>query len=200
MPNVIRILTILIAAAPFALAHPGHDQSSFAVGFIHPLGGLDHLLAMVAVGVLAVRCATANRRALWLLPATFMSAMVLGGVSALFVQLPAGAMNGVEWGIALSVLVFGGLIALNTQPRLSLAGGIVGAFALLHGHAHVAELAAGQSFGGYTAGFFVATGLLHAVGILTGVVLARALNVGAVRLAGVGIAMASVALAVGLLR
>jgi urease accessory protein len=122
------------------LAHPGHGESGFVAGLVHPLTGLDHLLAMVAVGILGVRC---GGRALWLVPLTFMFFMVVGGMLAT-VGMP---LPGADWGIAASVLVFGLMAAIASTPRSWVACLVVGSFALLHGHTHVAEMGAGQVWG-----------------------------------------------------
>ncbi|ATE61442.1 HupE/UreJ family protein [Thauera sinica] len=148
----------LAAASGTALAHPGHETASFFSGFSHPFGGLDHLLAMLAVGLYAAQRQGAARLAL---PAGFVLAMLAGaGLGAMGVALPA-----VESGIALSVLVFGLLIAL--AARLPLAAGLplVAAFALFHGYAHHAEIG-GAALASYAAGFALATAALHACGYL----------------------------------
>lgn len=183
----------LLAAAPALFAHPGHGMG-FSAGAEHPVLGLDHLLAMVAVGLLGVRCAASGgKHALWQVPAAFMTAMVGGGLlAAAGVPLP-----GAEWGIALSVLVFGVLVALTSAPRTAIACAVVAAFAVLHGHAHVAEMQ-GEGLASYMGGFLMATALLHAAGVAIGWYVAQALSQGAVRSAGIGMALASLALFVGL--
>ena len=146
-------LTLLAGSAS---AHPGHDTVSFLAGFGHPLGGLDHLLAMLAVGLYAAR---QQSRARWVLPATFMLAM-LGGAT-----LSAGgvALAGVEPGIALSVLVLGLLIAVVARMPLLASAPLVGGCALLHGYAHLSEMG-GSEMLTYIVGFVCATALLHATG------------------------------------
>lgn len=142
-----------------ALAHPGHgghESASFFSGFGHPVGGADHLLAMLAVGLLAARQAG---RARWALPVAFVLAMLAGaGLGALGVALSA-----VETGIALSVLVLGLLIALVVKLPLSAAVPMVAVFALFHGHAHFTEMGHGSVWL-YAAGFVLATATLHAAG------------------------------------
>ncbi len=158
-----RLFTLSMLALCFtpslALAHPGHDGApGFLHGLAHPLTGLDHLLAMIAVGVLA---AQRGGRALWALPLTFMSLMAAGGVFGMAgISLPF-----VETGIALSLLVFG--LAIIFRPPLSTlaAMGLVGAFAVFHGYAHGTEMPGGVSGYTYAAGFVLATGFLHLVGI-----------------------------------
>lgn len=146
----------LATASGAAFAHPGHESASFFTGFAHPLGGLDHLLAMLAVGLYAAHQPGATR---WMLPAGFVLAMLAGaGLGALGVALPA-----VEAGIAASVLVLGLLIALAARLPLAASLPLVAAFALFHGHAHHAEMG-GASLVTYATGFALATALLHGAG------------------------------------
>jgi urease accessory protein len=146
----------LATASGAAFAHPGHESASFFTGFAHPLGGLDHLLAMLAVGLYAAHQPGTTR---WMLPAGFVLAMLAGaGLGALGVALPA-----VEAGIAASVLVLGLLIALAARLPLAASLPLVAAFALFHGHAHHAEMG-GASLVTYAAGFALATALLHGAG------------------------------------
>ncbi|MFU2486929.1 HupE/UreJ family protein [Thauera sp. WH-1] len=146
----------LATASGAALAHPGHESASFFSGFAHPLGGLDHLLAMLAVGLVAAR---QSGRARWMLPAGFVLAMLAGaGLGVLGLALPA-----VEAGIAASVLVFGLLIALAARLPLMASLPLVAVFALFHGHAHHAEMG-GASLATYAVGFALATALLHGAG------------------------------------
>jgi len=156
----------LALAAGTAFAHPGHgghEAASFLAGLGHPVGGADHLLAMLAVGLLAAR---QSGRARWALPLSFVAAMLAGaGLGALGVALPA-----VEMGIAVSVLVLGLLVALVARLPLAAAAPLVGVFALFHGHAHFTEMGDG-TVAAYAAGFVLATSVLHAAGY----VLARAL-------------------------
>lgn len=150
---------LAVSATP-ALAHTGIGQVSgagFAVGFVHPLLGLDHLLAMLGVGVWA---AQSGGRAAWLVPASFLAAMIAGACLAVSeVSLPL-----VEFGVGGSVLVIGGLIAFGARLPLALVIGLAGLFALFHGHAHGSELPSFAQPMAYGAGFLLATALLHAVG------------------------------------
>lgn len=166
-----------------AFAHPGHVEGSpFAAGWMHPIGGADHVLAMVAVGLWA---ATAiDRRGLWALPLTFMAAMVLGGgLGAMGVTVPA-----VEPMILASSVLLGLAVALALRPSLGVALPVVAVFGLMHGHAHGVE---GPSAGlaAYAAGFVLATGALHLAGIGLG-------RLGLSRWLGAATAAAGVALAV----
>jgi urease accessory protein len=162
----LRSLAAMSAAATGVLAtaaqaHPGHSANEWTHGFLHPMIGWDHLLAMLAVGIWATQLASTNRRALWAVPATFVSVMAIGallGMSGL-------ALAGVETGNAASVLVLGVLIAAAVRLPLPASMAIVGAFALLHGHAHGTEMPAAASSLTYGVGFMLATISLHAAGI-----------------------------------
>jgi urease accessory protein len=151
-----------ILAPTVATAHPGHDGTDLVHGFLHPLGGVDHIIAMVAVGLLAARL---GGRALWLVPASFVIAMAAAGVAGM-----AGiALPFAETGIAISVVVLvailGGIAVFGLAMPVAAAMGLVAFFAVFHGYAHgieMPETASGLAFG---AGFVAATALLHAVGI-----------------------------------
>ena len=149
----------LMALPTVALAHPGHvEPSGFMHGFEHPLGGLDHLLAMVAVGLWA---AQSGGRALVALPAAFVVAMILGGIAGMAgLPLPA-----VEFGILGSVLALGALVAFQPKLSVGVCVAITAAFAVFHGFAHGVEMPAAASPWAYGLGFTVATALLHAGGI-----------------------------------
>lgn len=156
------LIAILLLAAPMAaFAHTGHSGHGFGAGFMHPLSGVDHLLAMLAVGLWA---AQAGGRARWVLPATFLAVMTLGGV------LGAGgvAIPMVELGIAGSVAVFGLLIAFGARLPLGPAMSLTAALALCHGYAHGVEMASDASLLVYGAGFVAATAMLHVAGLLAG--------------------------------
>lgn len=167
-PTRSLLAVALGAAALPALAHTGHDHAfNLYSGLAHPVGGLDHLLAMVAVGLWAAAHQGKVRLAA---PATFVLAM-LGGclLGAGGVALPA-----VEPGIALSVLVLGLMVAAGSRVPASIGLPLIAAFALVHGHAHGAEAPAG-SLAGYMAGFVLATAALHGAGLVAGnTLLARA--------------------------
>jgi urease accessory protein len=171
-------------AAP-AAAHTGAVggmiAGGFSAGFLHPFHGLDHLLAMVAVGLWA---ALIGGGAVRLLPFLFPSAMVGGAAIAMAgIGLPE-----VETGIALSVCALGLAVALALRPAAWVAGGLIAVFAIFHGHAHGTELPAAVSASAYAGGFFVATIALHLLGAAVGV-RARQGTAGVVaRLAGVAIA------------
>ncbi len=131
-------------------------------GLSHPIGGWDHILAMVAVGLWAAQL---GRPAIWLLPLSFPVMMALGAALGVW-GVP---MPGVEVGIALSAVVLGLMVLGAIQPRAWVALVVVGGFALFHGHAHGTELPAGQSGLLYGLGFVISTAFLHAIGIGIGV-------------------------------
>ncbi len=189
-----RLLTLAlatVAAATPALAHTGAGAThGFAAGLAHPLMGLDHVLAMVMVGLWA---ALVGGRAVWAWPAAFVGLMVAAALLAL-AGLPA---PGAEIGIALSVVGLGLLVALRLPLTLAAGAALCGAFALFHGHAHGAELPEGAGAGAYIAGFTLATLVLHAAGLWLAVSLARLERAWAPRLAGGAVALAGVVLMVG---
>ena len=160
---MMRALTVLLALVSLqALAHEQSGQAQgFLTGLAHPVSGLDHVLAMIAVGLWGAQLGSP---ALWLLPVTFPMMMAVGG----FLGLVGIPIPGVEIGIALSALLLGGMVAGAVRPPLWIAALLVGAFAIFHGHAHGTELPAGQSGLTYSIGFVVATGCLHGVGISVG--------------------------------
>jgi urease accessory protein len=169
MKTVSRALSIIPMLAPgVALAHTGTGahEHGFAYGFLHPLGGLDHLLAMIAVGLLAAHL---GGRALWLVPLSFVALMAAGGaIGFAEIRIPY-----VELLIAASVIVLGALVAFRTNLPLVAAMLIAGFFAIFHGHVHGAELPSGESPLLYAAGFLIATALLHIGGIAIGLGLAK---------------------------
>jgi urease accessory protein len=163
-----RLLTLSLVLSPtMAFAHPGHGETAgFMHGFVHPIGGLDHILAMVAVGILASQL---GGRALWLLPSVFVGVMGLGWVAgAADLHLPF-----VETGIAASIVVLGAAIAFNVKAPVAIAAAIAGLFAVFHGFAHGAEMPLSGSPAQYAAGFLAATALLHLVGLGLGLALGR---------------------------
>src|SRR6476646_4599846 len=158
MKRFLQLAVLALCLAPTAaLAHVGVGSTSgFAHGFMHPLSGLDHQLAMILVGLFAYQL---GGRALWLVPLTFVSVMALGGfLGVMGVPIPF-----VEVGIALSVVVLGAIVAIGV--RAPLAMGAVGLFAIFHGHAHGSEMPLDASGLEYGVGFMLATAVLHAVGI-----------------------------------
>jgi urease accessory protein len=148
-----------------ASAHVGAgDATGFLHGVMHPLSGLDHQLAMILVGVFAYQL---GGRALWAVPLTFVSVMAIGGLLGIMgVTIPF-----VEAGIAFSVLVLGAIVAFEVKTPVAVAMGVVGLFAIVHGHAHGSEMPTDVSGLEYGLGFMLATALLHACGIGVGVLI-----------------------------
>jgi urease accessory protein len=180
---------LLLAGVLLSLPALAHEPAGQAVGFLaglrHPVSGLDHVLAMVAVGLWGAQLGTP---AIWLLPVTFPLVMAVGG----FLGLVGVPLAGVEIGIAASAILLGLLVAANSRPPLWVAAAAVGLFAVFHGHAHGTELPAGQSGLAYSAGFVVATGCLHAAGVAIGLVNRWPWGQAAVRIAGAVITAAGV--------
>lgn len=157
-------LATFLLQAGSAWAHVGQGDitGGFLAGVEHPVFGLDHVVAMIAVGIWGAQL---GQPAIWLLPVTFPLVMALGGIlGGLGAPLP-----GVETGIALSALVLGCMIAIAARPPLWIAAVLVGLFAIFHGYAHGAELPESANALAFAAGFVIATGSLHALGILLGV-------------------------------
>jgi len=175
------------AAALPALAHTGHGTEGFAAGLAHPFGGLDHLLAMVAVGAWA---GIVGRQRRWMWPVAFVSAMAIGaGLGLAGLALPA-----MEMLIALSVVVLGVALALNWQAATLVGASAIAAAGLAHGFAHGAE-APVDGAAAYMAGFLVATALLHGIGLAIG---QARLPVPVMRAAGIAMALAGIAIVAGL--
>jgi urease accessory protein len=189
-------LTLAGALPPTAaLAHTGIGAAGgFAHGFWHPIGGLDHVLAMVAVGAFAVRL---GGRAVWLVPAAFVAMMAVGGLVGMErIQLPF-----VETGIALSVVVLGLAVAFQWKLPMAAASALAGLFAIFHGHAHGSEMPVDASGFTYAAGFMLATASLHIAGIGLGLAVGRigARSRLALQAGGGAMALAGVALLSGYL-
>ena len=168
MRALASLLALTVVALPSAaFAHTGHgDTAGILHGFMHPIGGIDHILAMVAVGVFAF---VLGGRALWLVPLSFVGMMMVGFLLGLgAVELPF-----VELGIALSSVVIGGIAALGRPMPVIGAIAIVGVFAVFHGHAHGAEMPADAGGLTYALGFIAATALLHVAGIVGAVGVAK---------------------------
>ena len=191
------ILSSLIFAgfAGSAQAHVGVGSTSgFMHGFMHPLSGLDHMLAMTAVGLFAARI---GGKALWAVPAAFVAMMAVGGAMG----ISGMSLPGVELGIAASVIVLGAAVALDFRLPIAAAMGLVGFFALFHGHAHGSEMPTTVSGLTYGIGFTSATALLHAFGIGLGLGIGKmATSSGStlvLRVAGGAVAAAGVGLMAG---
>lgn len=181
---------VLGATSNAALAHTGVEHAlSFASGFKHPLTGLDHMLAMVAVGLWA---GLNGGRALWAWPVVFVGVMVLGGA----LGIAGVALPMVEAGILASVVVLGLLVLVAAPLPVLIGAALVAAFALLHGHAHGAELPGNAAAATYAAGFALATALLHGIGLGVTRIATSERGRLLVRGAGALVAAAGVALAV----
>jgi urease accessory protein len=188
---------VSIALLPtVALAHTGvGDTVGFSHGFIHPLTGIDHVLAMMMVGVFAWQL---GGRALWLVPITFVLVMAIGGV----LGVTGIGVPFIEIGIALSVIVLGASVAFRVKAPMAIAMAVVGLFAIFHGHAHGSEMpenAAGMTYG---LGFMIATALLHLGGIGLGFLIGRIGDKRGpvfVRAAGAAAAVAGLAILGGLI-
>src|SRR5262245_44631115 len=183
LPIVAMVLLLL------PLTASAHTETGtiggFVSGFKHPLTGLDHIVAMVAVGLWG---AFLGGRAMWMLPVVFPVVMAFGGaLGVLGVPFP-----GVETGIAISGVVLGLMVAFAAKPPLWVAAVIVGLFGMFHGHAHGTELPETANALAYAVGFVISTGLLHLSGIALGL-LARwpwgriAVRAGGFAIAAVGL-------------
>lgn len=179
------IALIALVSLP-ALAHSDHGLAGgFLAGLLHPVGGLDHVLAMVAVGLWGAQL---GAPALWVLPVAFPMVMAMGG----FLALAGLPVPGVELGIALSAIVLGAAVLGAVRPPLAVAATLVAAFAIFHGHAHGVELPAGADGLAYSMGFVAGTGLLHGAGIALGLIQRLPRGPGAIRGLGAAISAAGV--------
>lgn len=179
------VLLLFTCAGAHAHVVPG-DVRGFGSGFVHPLHGLDHLLAMTAVGLWAAQL---GGRARWLVPASFVGVMIVGAALAMSgLRLPFA-----EEGILLSVLVLGILVTIAAQFPLAASMAIVGLFALFHGHSHGTEISANAVGFAYGAGLALATAALHTCGIGLACV-AQSVRLPVVRWAGAAIAVAGICL------
>ena len=196
LARTLQAAATAILTPAVAFAHTGvGDTSGFVHGFGHPISGLDHILAMVMVGVFAWQL---GGRALWLVPMTFLVIMSIGGALGI-----AGiGVPFVEIGIALSVVVSGAIVAFNVKAPIAAAMGLVGLFAIFHGHAHGAEIPEDTAGFAYATGFMIATALLHLAGITAGFLIGRAgEHYGSVlvRMAGGFASVAGLGLLIGIL-
>ena len=179
-------LAAAIAWPQQAVAHvQGGEAAGFLSGILHPVSGLDHVLAMISVGLWGAQL---GAPALWLLPVTFPMVMAFGGMLGLM----GLALPGVEIGIVVSALGLGLAILLELRPPLWGAALVVGFFAVFHGHAHGTELPEGANGLLYSVGFVVSTGCLHGTGIALGFVHRWGSGRVALRFAGAGVALAGV--------
>ena len=158
------VFAVILVWTESAFAHVQKGEAAgFLSGLKHPVSGLDHILAMVAVGLWGAQL---GAPAVWVLPVAFPMVMAFGGMLGLMgVPLP-----GIEYGIAASAILLGIAVMFELRPPLAIAAFVVAAFAIFHGHAHGTELPPGQSGLLYSMGFVIATGCLHGVGITIGTV------------------------------
>ena len=180
-----------ISTAEPAFAHSvGNSVTGGLAGFVHPLSGPDHMLAMVSVGIWG---AELGAPALWLLPIAFPLVMAVGGAAGVIgIPLPAGELL-----IALSVVVLGAFVASARPVPIWIALAIVGVFAIAHGHAHGTELPNSADALAFTVGFVTATGLLHLTGIGIGLLGRLPRGLLAIRLCGLIVALAGCYLVLG---
>lgn len=192
-PSALLGRTAFIAALmlpAMASAHPGlpGHTHGFANGLAHPFSGLDHLLAMTAVGLWAVQ---RGGKAIWMMPLAFISAMALGGMLGM---AGLGQVPIIDQAIAASVLIMGIFIATATRMPLGASVFIIGLFALFHGYAHGAEMPATASGLLYGAGFIVATAVLHLCGITIGLAAHKTNSMKIIRAAGYIVAACGIGL------
>src|SRR5262245_48399145 len=187
IPHLVHRLAILIGlwpASAFAHVEKG-EASGLVTGFLHPISGLDHVLAMVAVGLWGAQL---GAPAIWVLPVAFPLVMAMGGMLGLMgVPLP-----GIEYGIATSAMLLGAAVMFEVRASVFVTALLVGIFAIFHGHAHGTELPPGQSALLYSMGFVIATGCLHALGIGTGAIHRWTWGQKILRAAGAVVAMGGV--------
>ena len=179
-------MALLLGGGFAADAHVKDEAAgSFITGLAHPVSGLDHVLAMVAVGLWGAQL---GAPALWVLPVAFPLMMAMGGMLGLM-GLP---LPGIEYGIAASAVLLGAAVMFELRPPLVVAALVVGIFAIFHGHAHGTELPPGQSALLYSVGFVMATGCLHALGIAVGTVHRFSWGRTLLRVAGAGVTLGGV--------
>lgn len=172
------VLLLFTLSTQRAFAHvEGGQAAGFITGLQHPWSGLDHILAMIAVGLWGAQL---GKPSIWLLPIAFPMMMAAGSMMGLLgIPVP-----GVEIGIAFSAILLGLMVLVEVRPKLAVSIAMVGFFAIFHGHAHGTELPPGQSGLLYSMGFVVATGCLHGLGIALGLV--KELPAGRLALRGAG--------------
>jgi urease accessory protein len=188
--NQLKLSAFLLLISSSAFAHPGHDATGFAAGLLHPIFGLDHILAMVAVGLWA---ALRGGRAILVWPVAFVGAMLAGfGLAQFGFVVPV-----LETMIAASVIGLGAVLALGLGAPVLLGAGFIAAFGLVHGLAHGQEVSG--SVPAFAAGFAIATAGLHAAGLALGFAAIRLSSALPLRIAGAGIALAGMAMISGVI-
>ncbi len=191
--NLCTIALVLLLFTGLASAHEGTGLvGGFSSGFMHPILGWDHVIAMVAVGLWG---AFLGSPAIWILPVVFPLVMAFGGaLGVMGVPVPA-----VETGIAVSAIVLGLMVAAAARPNIWVAAVVVGIFAIFHGHAHGTELPGAVNPIAYSLGFVIATGMLHLAGIAFGTLAQWPAGKMLVRVGGGGIALAGVGFLTGII-
>ncbi len=163
-PTYPLLLALLLMAPTLAGAHEaGADANGFLVGVRHPVLGLDHLLAMIAVGVVS---AVAGGVAIWQVPLIFVGGMLIGALLGGY----AFTLPGIEYGIVCSVIALGALLAIDKEIPILIISGLVSYFGIMHGYAHGSEMPEMTSPLLYGSGFITGTVGLHLLGVLIGVV------------------------------
>lgn len=179
-----RAALVLLLWPSLSFAHArGGEVLGFTSGLLHPVSGLDHVLAMLAVGLWGAQL---GAPAMWLLPVTFPMVMAFGGMLGLI----GVALPGIEIGVAVSAIALGLAVCTEARPALWVAALLVGFFAVFHGNAHGTELPPGANALLYSMGFVIATGTIHATGIGLGLVQGWPAGRTALRAAGAGVALA----------
>ena len=182
-----RAVPLWLIVLCFVQAVQAHVQqgeaASFRTGLQHPISGVDHVVAMIAVGLWGAQL---GAPAIWLLPVAFPMVMAMGGMLGL-IGLP---LPGTEIGIAASAILLGGAVMSEARPPLTVAAVVVAFFAVFHGYAHGAELPPGQNGLLYSMGFVMATGCLHAAGISVGLIHRWLWGQTVLRVAGGAVALA----------
>lgn len=177
-PSSWLLLALALGYAASAEAHiQAGEGGAFLSGLKHPVSGLDHIVAMVSVGLWGAQL---GRPAIWVLPVTFPMVMAIGG----FLGLIGIPLPGVEIGIAASAILLGAVVLLQARPPLAAAAVLVAIFAIFHGYAHGAELPPGGNGLLYSLGFIMATGFLHGCGIMVGLIHRWTWGQKALRMAG----------------
>lgn len=190
-PLILAVAALAVGSAP-AFAHvglPGHEHGGLAAGLAHPVSGLDHLLAMLAIGIWSALANGPGKGRIWRAPAVFVAAMLCGALAG-YAAIP---LPMVETGIALSVVALGLMIWTRVELPTLAAAALVALFAVYHGHAHGSE--ASGAIVAYMAGFAATTAALHVVGIGLGLALTRVRF--ASHVAGAAIAAAGACLLAG---
>jgi len=192
-----RMMAVIVSVcfATVAHAHTGDGpHNGWSYGFLHPLSGLDHLLAMIAVGMWSMQLSKhLDKHVVWLMPIIFVTAMGLGGLLG-FMTLPLGFA---EHGIVLSLLVMGFLIARTVHLPFLVSALLIGIFAVCHGYAHGSEMPEGLMMLDYAAGFMLATALLHVVGIGLALLMYRIKRDQWLRYAGLAVALSGGVMLIG---